>query len=215
MNPNDPNGGGPFGPFGPNRGPGGMFPMGFPFGAPVVITRDSPQNFQPNPQEPPLRVQIGLALLSHLTRKTQPQVAVTENQIETIPGQKLTDEEEGARATALNMFSHYFSGQLKPDTWENESLRAAQGIPTMKFRCVCNGNNGDCPFCVDVNTGEPTGEMDIVVRNPRKVAVDKDGNPLPVAAKPGVKTTDGNLATRPAQQQAPAPRRPRGGNTGE
>jgi hypothetical protein len=213
MSNRDNGGQGGFGPggFGPGGyGPGG-YPMGYPMGMgmPVIIQRGNDQRPQ-EPQEPPLRVQIAAMLMSQMTRKTMPQVAVTENQIETIPGQKLTEEEEGARKTAMHMLSHYLAGKLEPDIWEQQSLRDATGVPTLQFRCVCSRqdhvNNPDCPFC------EGEGTMDIVVKNPRKVSVDANGN-VNVNTKVPAKLVNPLTATgQPQAGPTTAGRRPRGQN---
>jgi hypothetical protein len=177
-----------------------------PYGPQIVIRENNQQPQQP--QEPPMRVQMAMMLFGHLTSKTRKMVAATENQIEVIDGQKLTEEEEGTRATALNALSHYFAGTLQPDLWESRSLVDQQGIPTMKFRCICvradHAPNSDCPFC------EGAGEMDIVVRNPRKVSVDQHGN---------VVTSQRTLATQPTSPAAfnaaqPQPGAPQGRRPG-
>ena len=172
MSNREPNfGGGPGGP-----GGGGGFQGGYPmFGGMPIIIRDQLQQQQPRqPGEPPLRAQMALAINSHLTRKQMPQVAVTETQIEIIPGQKLTDEEAGAQATAMNAMAHYLAGTLVPDVWERQNLSSDNGIPTLEFRCICKRAdaipNPDCPFCA----GE--GIMDVVVKNPRRATSDGDGN---------------------------------------
>jgi hypothetical protein len=162
-----------FGP--PHNGGGGFqgYPVPYPYGGMPVIIRNDRDNRPPEPQEPPVRVQVAAAIMSHLTNKTRTQVAVTEHQVEQIPGQKLTEEEEGTRATALNMLSHWFAGKLEPDIWEKQSLQQTNGVPTLEFRCVCSrqdhSSNPDCPFC------EGEGTMEIVVKNPRRVSVDASG----------------------------------------
>jgi hypothetical protein len=204
----DGNGGQGFGPGG--FGPGG-YPMGgYPMGMPVIIQQRGDNSRPQEPQEPPLRVQIAAMLMQQMTRKTMPQVVATENQIETIPGQKLTEEEEGARKTAMHMLSHYLSGNLQPDLWEQQSLRDATGVPTLQFRCVCSRqdhvNNPDCPFC------EGEGTMDIVVKNPRKVSVDANGN-VNVNTKVPAKLVNPLTATgQPQAGPTTAGRRPRGQN---
>jgi hypothetical protein len=209
-NGNNPNGGngGPFGPFGPGPNGGMQYPMN-PF-FPMVITRNDQQNHPEAPQEPPMRVQVAMGLAAQLTRKTMPQVAATENNIEIVPGQSLTGEEEGTRATALNMLSHYFAGKLEPDRWEQQGLHAAQGVPTMQFKCICSGHNTDCPFC---GGDKGTGMMDIVVKYPRKVTVDAQGNIVSDAANTKTLLTNGTAASG-MSPTATAPKPPQQGGRG-
>ena len=206
MSNRDPNfgGGGPPGGF---QGGGYPYPMPYP-GMPMIIREGSPQQPQ-QPVEPPLRVQIALALNGQLTRKQMPQVAVTENQIETIKGQELTAEEMGAQATAMNAMSHYLAGSLVPDVWEKQSLSRDNGVPTLEARCVCrrqdNVPNPECPFCA----GE--GIMDIVVKNPRKAVNDGNGNIVIQGEHSRTRLTNGVPAVQPPTPgPGPQPgRRPR------
>ena len=156
-----------------NRGLPGPQSGGFPYpygGGPIIIQERG--NDRPEPQRPPLRVLVASQFLSQLTAKQMPQVAATETSIETIPGLKPTEDEQGTAITALNMLSHYFAGDLKPDQWEQLGMGQMHGIPTLEFRCICHREgmfNPECPLC----GGQ--GTMDCVVKNPRKAMVDNEG----------------------------------------
>jgi hypothetical protein len=183
--PRNPNGGG--------DGNGPYFPQGnmmFPPGFPLIIQQPNQQPQQPNPQDPPLRVQVAMVLASVLTRKTQPIILPNgENSFEKIDGQKLTPEEETARKTAMSAMSHYFAGSLVPDTWEKESLSQSRGVQTLQHQCCCirpdpRGGfttQSNCPFC----DGE--GLMDVVVRFPRRISSDADGNMIELQQPTGRK----------------------------
>lgn len=119
------------------------------------------QEEQHPPQQPdmmiPPRVRQAMEFISMMTAKTQRRPAITENQIEIVEGQKLTDEEAGALAVANNMIARYFAGQLKPDCWEQLRYEAVKkraemgGQPQRLINCVaCNPSlppSPQCPLC--------------------------------------------------------------------
>lgn len=96
--------------------------------------------FPPQMQEPdrrvnqaPVRVVTAMEFLRNLTNKTESQFAVNGMTIEEIPGQKLTDEEMIAQATACNLLNDYFGGRLKADEWEKAAQ--AKSKPTIQLPC--------------------------------------------------------------------------------
>lgn len=132
---------------------GGMLP---PWMLPMMQQEDQHPPQQPDMMIPP-RVRQAMEFISMLTAKTQDRPAITENQIEIVKGQKLTDEEQGALAVANNMIARYFAGQLKPDCWEQLRYDALKkkaesgGVPQRLINCVaCNPSlppSPKCPLC--------------------------------------------------------------------
>ena len=94
-----------------------------------------------NPDLPPARVRAAMEFVNSLTYKTMARVALNDLQIQEIPGQKLTDEELTAQATAFNLLSSYFSGRLKPDDWEKLDLE----VPNKSDQA---GSVINCPICI-------------------------------------------------------------------
>lgn len=107
----------------------------------------------------PARVEKAMQFLAMLTNKTRTSAAVSENQIETIPGQTLTEEEQTASATACNLLSAYFAGKLPPDQWEqmryealekqNSQIGKVSHVKTGRvLHClVCQGRDSQCSLC--------------------------------------------------------------------
>lgn len=132
---------------------GGMIP---PWMMPMM-QQEEPQQHQPPDVMIPPRVRQAMEFISMMTAKTQDRPAITENQIEIVKGQKLSDEEQGALAVANNMIARYFAGQLKPDIWEQIRYDAIKkkadmgGTPQRLINCVaCNPSlppSPQCPLC--------------------------------------------------------------------
>lgn len=66
----------------------------------------------------PPRVGAAMELLNFLAAKTMQRPAGNGVAFEIIDGQKLTDEEVSAQATAANVVERYLSGNLPADDWE-------------------------------------------------------------------------------------------------
>jgi hypothetical protein len=90
----------------------------------------------------PARVNKALEFFSMVTHKTATRAVANDLAIEQIPGQKLTDEEANAMATACNLLSRYFSGTLPPDIWEEIRIRAVHRRPDGDSKIM------NCPVCV-------------------------------------------------------------------
>lgn len=102
-------------------------------------------------EEPPARVRAALVFLNDLTMKTMNRVAATEHQIQEVDGQKLTEDEGSAQATACHLLSSYFAGTLKPDYWESKNERHA-GNPGSVLRCfACADLREPMPECTLCN----------------------------------------------------------------
>lgn len=103
----------------------------------------------------PPRVEKALQFLDALTDKTATTAVASENSIEQIPGQQLTDEEIMAQATACNLLTKYFAGQLKPDRLEKlkmqkmkkQTRKVKQEIPAWAICPHCLGKNDSCKYC--------------------------------------------------------------------
>lgn len=122
--------------------------MKFPFGMMPPFMSFMMQNQQEERPTPPpdiivpARVRLALEFMAALTNKTAARAAVTEHHVELIPGQKLTDEETTAQATACNLLSQYFAGKLNPDKWEE--IRYTQ----LKKQAEIGGGQGTCIRCM-------------------------------------------------------------------
>ena len=105
----------------------------------------------------PARVNKALEFIALLSQKTMARAAVNDVAIEHIEGQKLSDEEGTALATACNMLTDYFGGRLKPDTWEELRVMAARvqiehdtngvGRVTDCFACAPGPPSHRCVLC--------------------------------------------------------------------
>jgi hypothetical protein len=105
---------------------------------------------QSSPGPIPPRVEKALQFLSMCNQKTMSQAAVSDNQIQEIEGQKLTEEEQVAQATACNLLNQDFTGSLQPDIWEKKDKK--RKLEPMKV-LMCPGCAGasepkeNCPLC--------------------------------------------------------------------
>ncbi len=108
----------------------------------------------------PARVNKALEFLGMITHKTQkrPVAVASESQIEIeiIPGQVLSDEENNTVATACNLLANYFAGKLQPDIWESVKVEGARKqieqntLPGRLMHCIaCQHGppNSTCPLC--------------------------------------------------------------------
>lgn len=105
----------------------------------------------------PARVEKALQFFAMVSQKTADRAAISENQIEIIPGQELIDEEVTALATACNLFTKYFGGDLGHDAWEKLRFSAQQkqldnvgkaGQLLRCFACSKGGSvNPSCELC--------------------------------------------------------------------
>ena len=159
-------------------GPGGGFMM-TPWGQ-MIMMPEQQEIRQPVPDiMVPARVRIAMDFLQTLTIKQMTRAAVYESGAEQIPGQKLSDEEADAQATACNLLSQYFAGKLSPDEWERIKVdalkkQAEQGEQKnqkgMVLNCVMCSNRRsprkDCPLCegsgiiLVVGAKADTGQLD-------------------------------------------------------
>jgi hypothetical protein len=136
-----------------------MFPWMMP--GPWMGQEQQPQRFD---AQVPVRVLKAMEFLEMLTEKTMDRPVANEMSIQTVPGQKLTTEEETVQCTALSLLNKYFAGQLPPDQYERVRLDAMQSqqrrmqMDNKKFmliQCVKCGTNPvpTCQLC------EGTGAM--------------------------------------------------------
>ena len=118
-----------------------------------------------NPRVPeiivPPRVEKAMQFLNLLSQKTSPQVAATDHNIQEIEGQKLTEEEANAQATACNLLNEYFGGKLQPGSWEQlksdaikrqarRGKRKKNGpdkVSSILHCPMCGGGKKDCQLC--------------------------------------------------------------------
>ncbi len=111
---------------------------------------------QPPPQqeisaEPPVRVQVALAFLNHLTQKARKQAAISDVGIEVVDAPEILPIERKAQAQALDLLITYFKGALIPSEWEQKEMEEP-AIPACVIACPqCHGEgrfgNIVCPNC--------------------------------------------------------------------
>lgn len=121
----------------------------------------------------PARVVKAMEFLNTVTAKTAARAAANEMSIETIPGQKLSPEEENAQSAALNCLTHYFDGRLKMDEWEqlrHDAIKkqAETGVKkgTLCNCLMCGGlrrPKKDCPLC------EGSGTVLVLAARPEEI----------------------------------------------
>lgn len=107
-----------------------------------------PFPFSPAPtpvyqQEVPARIRAALSFLQDLNSKTMTRAAVSENDIEEIEGQELSQCEKDTQADACRMLSSYFDGTLKPNCWElDNSEEEVESPPNytegVRIKCPCS-----------------------------------------------------------------------------
>lgn len=156
-----------------------MMPMMSPF------PQEPPQQQQAPDIVVPARVRIAMEFLQSLTIKTMTRAAVSENQIDQIDGQKLTEEESNTQATACNLLGKYFAGRLEADSWEKIRVDAlkkqndGKNPRGMVLNCVMCGTSRrprkDCPLC------EGSGVILVVGAQPEITSAEDDimGGDLP------------------------------------
>jgi hypothetical protein len=110
-----------------------------------------------NSRPVPPRVYVAMEFLRRCTGKTAPVVTQSgsmfggpqETSVE--DGQKLTDEESGAQATACNLLSQYFAGKLPRCEWDGSNAGEPDaGLTQLTITCVnCGGGTGmsRCKLC--------------------------------------------------------------------
>lgn len=119
----------------------------------------------------PPRVRQAMEFIQMMTGKTMDRPAMTENQIQIVEGQELTDEEKNALATACNLVSRYFAGQLKPDAWE--SLR----FDALKKKAEQGSTPGRIIGCVACNPMGPPNKGCVLCSGTGKILVQPVGQP--------------------------------------
>lgn len=97
----------------------------------------------------PARVNKAMEFFAIVSQKTATRAAMNDMYIEQIPGQKLTDEEANALATACNLLCSYFSGKLNPDVWESVRVDAA------RKHVETGGMTGRLLHCIGCQPGPP------------------------------------------------------------
>ncbi len=121
----------------------------------VVLSPQMPQVPQQQYREPaiPPRVRTAMEFLARLTDKTAavPMPTYSPEKVEYTPvdGQKLTDEEVGAQATACNLLSQYFAGNLQPCPWDKADVLEPQStLEQLTIKCPsCRNNPLQSPNC--------------------------------------------------------------------
>jgi hypothetical protein len=124
------------------------FFMGMPMGMGMQFAPSEPQQRIDEIVVPP-RIDKAMQFLNMLNRKTEVQVAASEHEIREVEGQKLTEEELTAQATACNLLNQYFAGQLAPDGWEKLKVEAIKrkNIRKKKSQDRAVGSVINCPIC--------------------------------------------------------------------
>lgn len=145
-----------------NPPPSGFGPMGFnPFGMPPWMWQMMQSQEKDEIHVPdvivPARVEKALQFFAMASQKTADRAAISESQIEIIPGQKLIDEETCALATACNLLTKYFGGALPHDVWEKLRYEAQakqlanSGNPGHLLHCFVCAKSGraqaNCELC--------------------------------------------------------------------
>lgn len=127
-----------------------------PFGGMGHIILASPPYNHPHPverqDEPPVRVQVAIKLLEHFTQKTQEVVAIGPMSTETVPGQKLTNDEVNVRSTACSLLTDYLQGRMNLNRWEKAEFEKKK--KDQNFKTVM-----DCPLCRQAGTVRPQCEL--------------------------------------------------------
>lgn len=129
----------------------------------IMLQNERPRDPDERPENyVPPRVRVALQFLSVLAAKQAavpvkwgPQGLMVEGVggadvatggVEVVPGQKLTDEEAAAQATACNLLGQYFAGQLPPLPQERLPLAKRRngegGVPLARCKIIC-------PSCAD------------------------------------------------------------------
>lgn len=130
----------------------GMLP---PWMMPMFMTEDQPRSQTPEIIVP-ARVNKAMEFLSHLSRKRQKGAAVSDNNIEVLTPDDLSNWEVNAQNSALQLLSNYFDGKLEPDRWEQARFEAMQRQAEGRdedvtiIRCpMCSpfSPNPQCPLC--------------------------------------------------------------------
>lgn len=147
----------------------------------VVLSPQMPQQQMPQYREPaiPPRVRTAMEFLARLTDKTAtvPMPTYSQDRVEYTPvdGQKLSDEEAGAQATACNLLSQYFAGNLQPCPWDKaDVLEPETNLEQLTIKCPgCRSNPIHSPTC-EVCGGNGV-VMTVKVGTPAKRPKRRDG----------------------------------------
>ncbi len=99
----------------------------------------------------PPRVQIAMEFLRRLTDKTatiaMPTYSSERVEFTPIDGQRLSDEEANAQATACNLLSQYFAGQLSRSEWDDSEIQSSN-LHNLKVKCpACRSNPIHVTMC--------------------------------------------------------------------
>lgn len=111
----------------------------------TVITTPQPEMMRVENLEPPVRVQVAVAVLRELTGKTRSTCAINDLSIEIIDGQKLTHAEANLQASAANFLTDYLKGKDGCDKWEKEKVRV-----TYEMNESCHGTILNCFSCASL-----------------------------------------------------------------
>ena len=126
-----------------NHGFGGFpWPFMMPNGNSTVIQRSENK-------VPPVRVQVAMAYLRHLTSKTQAGAVPHGMGAVEIDGQKLVPAETAAQTAACELLKNYFKGDLPPTVWEEKDKEDdTEGKTGRLVGCpFCRGKDISCVFC--------------------------------------------------------------------
>lgn len=114
-----------------------------------------PEESRSNTEIPvPPRVIKAMEFLQALNNKAATQAVANGLNIEQIPGQKLSEEEETTKITACNLINQYFAGQLQPDTWEKLYIEDVKDRRQEKRqeKTEVQAAAALCPACPDLNS---------------------------------------------------------------
>ena len=117
---------------------------------PIPIQINQQQSQRPNI---PPRVMVAMEFLQRCSAKTSllPMPTYSSDKVEYTPidGQKLTDEEATAQATACDLLSRYFQGSLPECGWDKtDSEEQKDGLNQLRIRCPnCGGSPTYTPAC--------------------------------------------------------------------
>jgi hypothetical protein len=118
-----------------------MMPFMMPFPMPSPLGEGN---------QAPARMRLAVEVLRDLTVKTMDRVAVNDMSMQSIEGQKLTEEERILQISACKLLSDYFSGKTVLNKWEEVAVRSKDTRTAgLLMRCFsCNGKAGHaCSFC--------------------------------------------------------------------
>lgn len=119
-------------------------PISMPF--PMMPWSGPASHCSDHHNEVPARVKVAMSFLNDLSTKTMSRAAVNDMSIEIIPGQNLSEKEQGAMNAACHLLVDYFEGNLDYDVRERAEIEERQ-------RTTDDMTNGVLISCVSCRSG--------------------------------------------------------------